>query len=75
MPALSAAISSDGIDATDDPLQLARATVRTSYLDLLLGVLYKQFGQPLTLLADEFIYRQTPSSFLGTAPLRSSSPQ
>ena len=64
IPTLSAAFSNDGIDATDDPLQFARTAVRTSYLDLLLRVLYEQFRQPLTLLADEFIYRQALSSFL-----------
>ena len=64
VPTLNGAFSNDGIDATDDPLQLARATVRTSYLDLLLRVLYEQFGQSLTPLADEFIYRQALSSFL-----------
>ena len=63
---LSTAFSNDGIDATDNPLQLARATVRASYLDLLLCVLQEQFGQPLTLLADEFIDRQTLSSLLRT---------
>lgn len=58
----AAAFSNDGMDSAQDPLQLARAAVRTSYLDLLLRVPQEQLDQPLALLTGEFVNGQTISS-------------
>jgi hypothetical protein len=57
-PALRTAFRNDRIDTADNPLQLPRAAVRASQVNLLFPLLHEQFHQPLALLTDELIYGQ-----------------
>jgi hypothetical protein len=61
---LTTAFSNQRMDSAQDPLQLARATIRTLDLDSLFCVPEEQLCQFLTSLADELVYGQTVSSLL-----------